>query len=187
MRPAISIAWRRITLVPVLLAAVVGAVLLSPDAATAAAGNDGKKPDVVCYYDESYSVTSRNPNEFVPVGTPWYNQNDSDIPHTYTITWTQTGTISLTLTGTLNMKGSVIIADVSSELSVATSLSISVTGSTSTQATVPAHSHVYEAFGVWRIDTWGTYYMFSETPSCSSKSASAHAKTPSYRGWHSWQ
>lgn len=180
-----KVAARRLRRTAAIMAIAVAGILMVPSGAFAATAPPAA-PDVVCQYDETYSPSSRTLEQSV-VGGQHYQQNDTSVANTYTMTSSATGTVTFTVSASLSVKADIVIGSVEDTYGYSLALSLSITQSSSVQVTIPAHSHMYATYGVWRVVTPGTYHLFAMSPGCTSKSFPATAKSPNYIGWRTWQ
>jgi len=181
----VKVAARRIRRTATIMAVIVAGILMVPTGASAATAPPAA-PNVVCQYDETYSPSSRTLQQAV-VGFAQYEENNTGVSAKFTMTSLATGTVSMTVSTSGAVKASVIVGSVESTYGLSLSTSLSITQSSSVEVTIPAHSHMYASYGVWRVVTPGTYHMFAMSAGCTSKSYSATAKTPNYIGWRTWQ
>ncbi|QKW23974.1 hypothetical protein HUT16_37210 [Kitasatospora sp. NA04385] len=138
----------------------------------------------VCPYQDWYDGIVNQGKSIVPVGASQANYNGTSHDATSTFSAQVSGTVSYTVSASMSVSIGTIIADASATVGVSLSTSLTASLGNSTTVTASPGQTAHATYGVWRLQTYGTYHVIRED--CSSSVGGVTAYSPWYVGWNTW-
>jgi hypothetical protein len=188
--------WRGFAAVLALLAATTAGTVAAP---SPAAANDPPfiiPPNGWCY-SSWYNVSSVQGTPFLRYGNRKFLENNSSVP----VTWNESLSVSTTFTSTWSTTTTfsggvdfgVIRIGVQSSTTHTVTRSISVSTTSGFSVTVPAFTTMYAEYGVYRVQTTGTYVESKHEcqtwnyETVTSGSLTAYSVIDNSEGWRIWE
>ncbi|WP_104817844.1 hypothetical protein [Kitasatospora sp. MMS16-BH015] len=170
----------------VLIVATASAAATFLSAPTAiAAGSAVPGPNVNhCNYEAWYDGISNQGRTLFGVGPTQANYNGTSHDATSTFSAQISGTVGMTINASVSADAGIVLARASASTGVSLSASLTASLGNSTTVTTSPGRTAYATYGVWRLQTYGTYHVNRED--CSSTATGLTAFSPWYVGWNTW-
>ncbi|MFI5534493.1 hypothetical protein ACIA8O_38760 [Kitasatospora sp. NPDC051853] len=167
-----------------LAAATTATTLLSAPAALAADAGDATEDGVYCKYEEWYDNISNQGKVMAAVGPSQANYNGTSRDATSTFAAQVSGTVSATFSSSLTGEINGLVTKASATVGVQLQTSMTASLGNSTTVTAGPGQTAHATYGVWRLQTYGTFHIVRQD--CTSSTAGMTLWSPWYVGWNTW-
>jgi hypothetical protein len=152
--------------------------VLTPGVAQASDG--GSK----CRAGDVYRALNNYGSSLARVGAGQSNYNGSNFDVTNTFSAKASGTISQSVSASTSLNGNVVVAGAEAKVGYDLSVALTAELGNTTQLRTPPKKTGNGDYGVYRIQTSGTYYKV--TGQCTVTPYPTTAWSPWRVGWHTW-
>ena len=137
-----------------------------------------------CPADVYYGNIVKHGDVMSPVGAAQANYNGTHTTLLSRFTSQVTGTITFTATASVSVSGGVVDAAIAGTFGITTSLALTATIGNELSFSSTPRTTAHAQFGVWRLETTGTYPKVQRT--CTTLNYATTAFSPHYVGWYTW-